>query len=115
MEDSILKSIKKVLGLVEEDTGYDVELISYINSAFVVVQQLGALPVVVEIEDATRKWSDVGLVGGHSALVRSYINLKVQSYWDPPTTSFLIDLKTKQLTEHEVRLNTIAEVGLSGQ
>ena len=41
MEDSILVSIKKLIGLAPEDESFDIDLITHINSAIDVLTQLG--------------------------------------------------------------------------
>lgn len=114
MEQSILKGVKEVCKLPPEDSGHDFELCNYINQAFFIVQQLGGIHGTFQIEDETATWTDAGLSGGIESAVRNYVNLKVLSLWDPPETSFMINLKKDQLAEMEHRLNIYAEVGPDG-
>lgn len=44
MEDSILQSIKKLLGISKEDTSFDTDIIIDINSEFMTLNQLGIGP-----------------------------------------------------------------------
>lgn len=114
MENSILKSVKEVLGLAQQDSGFDLEIITYLNSALVTLQQIGVVYEIPQISDDTAVWSDLSVVDGSIGIVRSYINLKTQMLWDPPATSFLIGLKNEQIKEYEVRLNLLSEVGPHG-
>ena len=45
MEQSILKSTKKILGIAEDYTVFDLDIITHINSAFSTLTQLGVGPV----------------------------------------------------------------------
>ena len=57
--DSILISIKKLLGIEEDYTHFDIDLIMHINSAFMVLNQLGVGPTEgFSISDETATWSD---------------------------------------------------------
>lgn len=115
MEDSILKSTKKILGLDENYTPFDLEILTHINAAFSVVDQLGiGTEGGTFIEDESAKWSDLTSVipPNQLNLLRSYLFLKVKMLFDPPTTSFLLEAQTKQITEFEYRLNNMREYAL---
>lgn len=115
MENSVLQSTKKILGLAPEYTAFDADVCMFINSAFGTLRQLGVVsdtPIVdhgiSEGEDVT--WDDVIelLVDPTNEalnLVKTYIFLKVRMLFDPPTTSFLIEAMNSQIAEHEWRLN----------
>lgn len=108
--DSILNSVKKVLGLDEDDDGFDVDILMHINSMFMVLNQLGIGPDDgFMIEGADEVWSD--FIGDDPMLnaVKSYIWLRVRMLFDPPTTSYLISAMEKQYAELEWRLNTYRE------
>lgn len=110
MEDSILISTKKMLGLAKEYTAFDLDIITYINSVFSNLNQLGIGQVGgISIEDDSLLWSDLDIVQNQLNMVRTYIFLKVRMLFDPPTTSFLIDSMNKQIQEHEWRLNIFRE------
>lgn len=105
MEASILKSTKKMLGLSDDYTAFDLDIITFINSAFVSVSQLGVTPAEgFAIEDDAAKWEDLALSANETNLVKTYIYLKVRMLFDPPTTSFLIEAVTEQVKEHEWRI-----------
>ena len=56
--DSILTSVKKILGIAEEYTEFDADIIMSINSVFMILQQLGVGPEAgFSISDASATWS----------------------------------------------------------
>jgi hypothetical protein len=91
METSILISTKKILGLAEDYTVWDHDIITHINSAFSTLTQLGVGPTAgFMIDDETAEWSD--FIGTDLELnsVKTYIYLRVRLLFDPPTTSYAI-------------------------
>lgn len=110
-QNSILTSIKKLLGLPEEYDVFDTDIIIHINSAFSTLSQLGVGPPDgFFIEDATEQW---GMFLGDDQQINSvktYVYLKVRLLFDPPTTSFAIDSFKKQADELEWRLNAKVDV-----
>lgn len=109
MEDSILKSTKKILGLDSEYTAFDLDIITHINSVFSILSQLGLGPAGFQIEDDSKDWADfIASVDGIN-MVKSYVFMKVRMMFDPPATSFAIDAINKQIQEMEWRLNTQIE------
>ncbi len=110
MEDSILVSTKKILGLAEEYTPFDLDILTHINAAFSTLSQIGVGPIGgFSLQDGTAVWADVGLPSDQLNLVRSYIFLKVRMLFDPPGTSFLLESMNKQISEFEWRLNGLRE------
>lgn len=108
--DSILDSTKRVLGLAEDYTAFDVDVVMHINAAFSSLSQLGVGPVDgFFIVDSTAVWDDIGIPAKQLHLLKSYIYLKVRFAFDPPTTSFAIDAMDKQIKEYEWRLNIFRE------
>ena len=108
--DSILTSIKKLLGIAEDYTHFDDDIIIHINSAFSSLNQLGVGPSHgFHIEDDSETWSD--FFGESSELydVRTYIYLKVSLWFDPPASSAVLSAKERQISELEWRLNVAAE------
>lgn len=106
MEESILISTKKVLGVGPDDGSFDLDIITHINSAFFTLQQLGLGPVEgFYIEDEEAQWDDFEADPNISAQVKTYIYLKTRMLFDPPQTSYLITAFEKQIVEHESRLN----------
>ena len=111
MEDSILKSTKKVLSVPPDYEAFDQDIITYINSAFSVLHQLGVGPsTTFYIEDDSSEWDDLDLNDNQLGLVKSYIGLKVRMLFDPPSTSFVIEAVNNMIQEHEHRLVASAEL-----
>lgn len=110
---SILNSTKKVLGIAEDYTVFDEDIIMHINTAFSTLTQLGVGPPEgFMIEDATAEWDDFIPDDPDDMQynsVKSYIFLKVSMLFDPPQTSYLITAKEKQIQELEWRLNVHRE------
>lgn len=112
MEQSILTSTKKILGIAEDYTVFDLDIITHINTAFSTLTQLGVGPADgFMIEDETAVWADFDPVDDHLNYnsVKSYVFLKVKQLFDPPTTSYLISAYEKQIEELEWRLNVHRE------
>jgi hypothetical protein len=106
MTDSILNTIKKLLGIPTTDTAFDDEILTHINSVMMTLQQLGVGPdEVFSIEDANGTWSQFLVNPSMYAAVKSYIYLKVRLLFDPPTNSFLTAAIQKQIDELEFRLS----------
>lgn len=110
MENSILKSTKKILGVDASYTAFDLDILTHINSTFSIINQLGVGPDDgFMIEDDTETWEDFGIPQKQLNLVRTYMFLRVRMLFDPPTTSFLIEATNKQIDEHEQRLSYFRE------
>lgn len=103
--DSILTSIKKLLGIDENYEHFDQDIIMHINSVFMVLQQLGVGADSYSIEDKTATWSDyLGESGiANYQAVKTYIYLKVRLVFDPPTSSYVVEAINNQIKELEWR------------
>lgn len=110
MIQSILTSTKKVLGLTEDDTSFDVDIVMHINTALAVLTQVGIGPsngFMIEDEGAT--WD--AFIGTDPRMnpAKSYVYNRVRLMFDPPTTSFAIESMNKLVSELEWRLNVERE------
>jgi hypothetical protein len=113
MEESILKSTKKILGLEADYTPFDLDIITHINATFSILNQLGVGPEAsFYIEDDTALWTDFNVPANQLHLVKTYVYLKVRLLFDPPATSYLINAVTEQIKEYEWRLNVFREYEL---
>lgn len=107
--ESILTSIKKLLGPEESYDHFDTDIIIHINSALMVLNQLGVGPVEgFSISDKEAVWTDF-VPEKNVEAVKTYVYLKVRLIFDPPQSSFLVAAIEKQITELEWRLNVKAE------
>ena len=110
MDSSILTSIKKLLGIAEEDASFDQDIIMHINTVFAILAQLGVGPANgFSIEDDSAIWEDYLGNATNLELVKSYIYMKVRSMFDPPTSSILADAMNKNISELEWRINTMVD------
>ena len=111
MEDSILISIKKLLGLTANDTAFDMDIIMHINSVFMILRQLGIGPEEgFRIEDKDATWDDYVDEEDNLEAVRTYIYLKVKLIFDPPLSSAVIEANKQIINELEWRLNNEVEL-----
>lgn len=107
MIDSILTSVKKDLGITEDYTHFDDDIIAAINGSFAVLTQMGAGPVEgFAITDSSSVWSDFTTEVLTQSLVRSYVPKKVKLMFDPPTSSGAIDALKQVIAELEWRINS---------
>ena len=112
--DSILTSIKKLLGIDESYTQFDTDLIMHINSVFMILFQLGIGPSTpFLIQDKYSTWDEFIEEGDSQyekmELVKSYMYLKVKLLFDPPISSAVMESTNRMISEFEWRLNVAAE------
>lgn len=110
VNDSILNSIKKLIGPGVEHTFFDQDLITHINTAFFVLSQLGVGPSTpFTISSDSETWADFMSDEAKFRAVVDYVYLRVRQIFDPPTNSFVVSSLEKQQNELEWRLNVMAE------
>lgn len=108
--ESILTSIKKMLGLDDDYTPFDVDILIHINSAFMTLCQMGIGPKEgFTVTDKSQVWGDfltnkVALGG-----VKTWVYLQVKMLFDPPSNSFVMDAYKTQAEQILWRLNVQAE------
>ena len=108
--ESILTSIKKLLGITEEDEHFDPDLIMHINSVFTILTQLGVGPSEgFRIEDESATWDDFIDEDDNLDSIKSYLYLRVKLLFDPPLSSTVIESMNRMISEFEWRLNVAAE------
>ena len=104
--DSILTSIKKLLGITEEYESFDQDIIMHINSAFMILNQLGVGPKSgFSINDKSSTWDEFIPESSNLEAVKTYVHLKVKLMFDPPLSSTVIEAIKSQINELEWRLN----------
>ena len=110
METSILTSIKKMLGVAEDYTEFDEDIITHINSVFLNLTQLGVGPEEgFMIEDDTAVWEDFIDDSIKLQAVKTYMYLKVKLLFDPPLSSSVTESFTRMIAELEWRLNVTVD------
>lgn len=108
--DSILTSIKKLLGIAEEYEHFDADLIMHINSVFMILTQMGVGPEKgFSIEDDLATWNEFLSDSPNCEAVKSYMHLKVKLLFDPPLSSAVMEAMNRMISEFEWRLNVAVE------
>lgn len=113
--DSILTSIKKLLGITEDFEHFDIDVIMHINSAFSTLAQLGVGPVSgFTIFNKETKWEDFAAVSNISNIenVKRYVYLKTRLIFDPPANGVITDSIKEDIRELEWRLNVQYETNV---
>jgi hypothetical protein len=110
--ESILTSIKKSLGIVEEYEHFDADLVMHINSVLAVLTQLGVGPPGgFAVRDKDALWTDFLPADLRLEFVKSYVYLKVRLLFDPPLGSAVIESINRLISELEWRILVAAEEG----
>lgn len=104
MADSILNDIKKALGITEDYTAFDQEIILHTNTAIMFAEQLG-LPSF-KITGKAETWDQyLAGIAKNLEAVKTYLYLQVRLVFDPPANSFVVTAIEKQLQEYAWRIN----------
>jgi hypothetical protein len=108
--ESILTSIKKLLGIAEEYTHFDADLIMHINSVFSILTQIGVGPPEgFSIKDELSVWGDFVPEKSKWELIKSYTYMKVKILFDPPLISSVIESMNRMISELEWRIQVAAD------
>ena len=107
-KNSILTSIKKLLGITESCTDFDTDIIMHINTVLMTLNQLGVGTEGFQIEDKNAVWSEF-IDPNKLAATKSYVHLRVKLLFDPPLNSAIIEAIKESIRELEWRLNVRVE------
>ena len=108
--ESILISIKKLLGIGEECDHFDPDIIMHINSVFMDLTQMGVGPSDgFVIEDDISEWTEFMPDTKKLQAVKTYIYLRVKLLFDPPASSAVMESMNRDIQRYEWRLNMAAE------
>ena len=107
-KNSILTSIKKLLGITESCTDFDTDIIMHINTVLMTLNQLGIGTEGFQIEDKNAVWSEF-IESNKLAATKSYVYLRVKLLFDPPLNSAIIEAIKESIRELEWRLNIRVE------
>ncbi len=108
--DSILTSIKKLLGIVPEYTHFDDDIIIHINTALATLWQLGVGSESLSIINSDTNWNELTDDVALQSLCKNYIHLKVKMLFDPPLSSAAIESNNRLISELESRINIMADI-----
>lgn len=107
MEESVLTSIKKLLGITEDYEIFDQDLIIHINSIFTILNQMGVGPKnTFRITGKNEIWSEF-IKDKDIEYVKSFVYLRVKLLFDPPASSSAIESINKMISELEWRLYVV--------
>lgn len=110
MDESILNSVKKMLGVEPSLTAFDTDIKMLINSALAVLEQLGVGPRGgFTIHDESTTWSELLGPDPRYNLVRTFVANRCRLQFDPPQTSFLQTALKEQIKEDEWRISVTRE------
>ena len=106
MNESILETVAKAVGIGENYDYFNDELIMHINTVLMGLRQIGVGPSEpFLIADGTATWSNFLSNAKNFEAVKTYVCLRVRMLFDPPTSSTLADAMKNQIAEWEWRLN----------
>lgn len=102
--DSILETVKAYLGIHSDETAFDNQIVTHINSTFLILNQFGVGPKdPYKITGSTETWSDLlGDVPDNG--IQDYVSMRVRMLFDPPTNSYVMDALKTQIDEYEWRI-----------
>lgn len=114
MEQSILLSTKKILGIAADDTSFDLDVLTFINAAFSTLNDVGVgVTGGFVIDNPEFEWDEFLALSGIDDTqlndIKTYVFLRVRMLFDPPGTPYLINAFKDQLEEHIVRISNRRE------
>jgi len=110
--ESILTSIKKLLGPEEDYTHFDGDIIIYINSVLMALNQIGVGPEAgFVITSKTETWVDYLGEDANLEAVKTYVYMKVRLIFDPPSSAFVLEAIERTIKETEWRILVRVEGG----
>lgn len=105
MDNSILNTVKRYIGLTEDYMPFDVSLITAINMAIATLTQIGVGPEEgFRINDANATWNDFIGESQFLGFIKDYVCLKARHEFDPPASSSVMQAIENQIKELEFRL-----------
>ena len=109
--ESILQSTKKLLGITSECTDFDIDIITHINTVFVILWELGVGSSPFNIKSKEETWFDyLGDQEENLNFIKTYIYAKVRMFFDPPNGGVLTALE-HTISELEFRINVAVDNG----
>lgn len=104
-KDSILISIKKLLGLTKDCKDFDTDIIIHINTVIMNLDQLGIIiPKSFKVEDEKQLWSEIISDNDKLDSIITYVYLKVKLVFDPPLSSAVMEANKETIHELEWRI-----------
>lgn len=109
--NSILSTIKQLLGVSEDADDFDQELIVFINFAMGILHRLGIGDTnVFSITNASTTWSQFLGTSKELEMAKTYVYMKVKLVFDPPTIGYVLEAYKEIVAETEFRLTNQADI-----
>lgn len=108
--ESILSSVKKLLDIVDDETEFDSDVQSGINSAFLTLYRLGIGPSDPFRVDDMTTWEQLDTIIPKDVIL-DYLHLKVALVFDPPASSAVIEVYNNRISELEFTMNIMVDNG----
>lgn len=113
MSNSILTTVKKLSGIEAEYDHFDTDLVIFINTTFMTLNQLGVGPEEgYSISGVEETWEDYLKEQKNLEAVKAYVSLQAKLFFDPPSSSALIEAMERQISKIEWRLSVQAGTGV---
>ena len=113
MSNSILTTVKKLSGIEAEYDHFDTDLVIFINTTFMTLNQLGVGPEEgYSISGVEETWEDYLKEQKNLEAVKTYVSLQAKLFFDPPSSSALIEAMERQIAQIEWRLSVQAGTGV---
>ena len=109
MDDSILNSIKKLLGIASDYDAFDADVVLLINSALMALSQIGVGQIGFTISGTDETWSDFLSSRDDFEAAKNYVYLSTRLVFDPPSNGSVIGSYEKLKEELEWRLKVRSE------
>ena len=108
MNDSILQTIKQLLGISEADESFDPNIIILVNSVLNILSQIGLEEANnFQIKGSSETWNELFRDRKDLEIVKTYICFKVKMMFDPPTSSAALEATKRVIDEQEWRIANI--------
>lgn len=109
MIDSILNTIKKMLGVPVDNTAFDADILVLLNGSIATLHQLGVGPESpVLVVDKDTEWADLTLEPEIEAMAKDFIYFRTKISFDPPSSSFVLESFKNLIQEVTWRIEVAA-------
>lgn len=102
MADLILKDVKTSVGILEDNLGFDAELLIYVNAAAAALVQIGLTDLDITIDEDTI-WPALPNTT-LTSLCKTYICLRVKMGFDPTSSETIMNSLKFGIGEMEGRI-----------
>jgi len=102
--DSILNTIKQMLGITIEQMEFNTDLIVHINTVLNILHQLGGCGEWIQISGPAETWDLVSTDMVKCNMIKTWMYFKVKLMFDPPLNATVISSIERQISELEFRI-----------